>query len=279
MPVNRAQTRFVYAFGGYSRRDADSAGFFRRALDVRNWPQIYPQGFLPLIEPTVVDASGEGGIRGVSHQWAYDFSAGYGHNSFDFAVGNSLNVSLGPVLPPKTQFDAGTLVLNQFVANADLTRRVSRRVVRRADQRRVRRRVPQRELPDQRRRAGLVPRRRRAQPGVRRRAAIGAQVFPGFRPSNEVNASRHSFAGYVDVEGDVLKWLRLGGAVRGEHYSDFGGTIDGKFTARVQVGSRVIVCAGRRARASARRRSGSRSSRRPPPTSSISETVLCPSSR
>jgi iron complex outermembrane receptor protein len=69
VPVNRAQTRFVYAFGGYSRRDADSAGFFRRALDVRNWPQIYPQGFLPLIEPTVVDASGEGGIRGMSHQW------------------------------------------------------------------------------------------------------------------------------------------------------------------------------------------------------------------
>src|SRR4029077_12233045 len=60
-------------------------------------------------------------------------------------------------------------------------------------------------------------------------AAIGAQVFPGFRPSNEVDASRHSVAGYLDVEGDVLRWLRLGGAVRGEHYDDFGGTLDGKF--------------------------------------------------
>lgn len=84
VPLDRAQTRFVYAFGGHSHRDADSAGFFRRALDARNWPQIYPQGFLPLIEPTVVDASAEGGVRGVSGQWAYDFSAGYGHNSFDF---------------------------------------------------------------------------------------------------------------------------------------------------------------------------------------------------
>ena len=36
------------------------------------------------------------------------------------------------------------------------------------------------------------------------RAAIGAQVFPGFRPSNEVDESRSSVAGYVDVEGDVL---------------------------------------------------------------------------
>ena len=52
----------------------------------------------------------------MSHQWAYDFSAGYGRNSFDFTIGNTLNVSLGPMLPTKTQFDAGTLVLNQFVA-------------------------------------------------------------------------------------------------------------------------------------------------------------------
>ena len=225
---------------GYSRRDADSAGFFRRALDVRNWPQIYPQGFLPLIEPTVVDASGEGGIRGLSHQWAYDFSAGYGHNSFDFAVGDSLNVSLGPVLPPKTQFDAGTLVLNQFVANADLTRAFHVgsfagpiNVAFGAEFRSENYQISAGE-PDSYRDGGVPNQEFGA-------SAIGAQVFPGFRPSNEVNASRHSFAGYLDVEGDVLKWLRLGGAVRGEHYNDFGGTIDGKFTARAQVGSRVIL--------------------------------------
>ena len=44
---------------------ANSAGFYRRALDARNWPQIYPLGFLPVIEPTVVDASGTVGVRGV----------------------------------------------------------------------------------------------------------------------------------------------------------------------------------------------------------------------
>ena len=65
VPLNSAQTRFLYAFGGYSRRDANSAGFYRRALDARNWPQIYPLGFLPVIEPTVVDASGTAGVRGV----------------------------------------------------------------------------------------------------------------------------------------------------------------------------------------------------------------------
>ena len=64
VPLNAAETRFLYAFGGYSRRAANSAGFYRRALDARNWPQIYPLGFLPVIEPTVVDVSGTAGVRG-----------------------------------------------------------------------------------------------------------------------------------------------------------------------------------------------------------------------
>ena len=34
--------------------------------------------------------------------------------------------------------------------------------------------------------------------------------------------------GYVDVEGDALRWLRIGLAGRAEHYSDFGGTGDYK---------------------------------------------------
>ena len=37
------------------------------------------------------------------------------------------------------------------------------------------------------------------------------------------------------------RWLRLGVAGRSEHYSDFGGTVDGKVTARSQADPRVIV--------------------------------------
>src|SRR5262245_16851497 len=123
MPLNGRQTAFLYGFRGYSRRAANSAGFFRRSLDARNWPQIYPFGFLPVIEPTVVDASGAGGIRGVYRKWNYDASGQFARNSFDFAVGDSLNVSLGPSVPPdKTDFDAGRLELNLFTANLDVSR-------------------------------------------------------------------------------------------------------------------------------------------------------------
>jgi len=72
-------------------------------------------------------------------------------------------------------------------------------------------------------------------------AAIGAQVFPGFRPTNEVEESRYSVAGYADIEGDVLTWLRIGLAARTEHYSDFGNTIDGKVTLRVQPDPRFVA--------------------------------------
>ena len=241
VPLNGEETRFLYGFAGYSRRTANSAGFYRRALDARNWPQIYPLGFLPVIEPTVVDASGTAGVRGLYSKWTYDASGEYGHNSFGFTIGDTLNVSLGPSMPPnKTQFDAGTLELNQFVGNIDVSRPFAVanlagpvNIAFGGEYRHENYQIHAGE-PDSYGDGGLAN-----QFGAR--AAIGAQVFPGFRPSNEVDASRNSVAGYVDVEGDVIKWLRLGLAGRAEHYDDFGGTLDGKLTVRVQPDPRFVI--------------------------------------
>ena len=66
VPLNAPQTRFLYAL----RRLQPARGEQRRASTAarstsRNWPQIYPLGFLPVIEPTVVDVSGTAGVRGV----------------------------------------------------------------------------------------------------------------------------------------------------------------------------------------------------------------------
>jgi iron complex outermembrane receptor protein len=239
-PLNHAQTHFVYGFGGYSRREANSAGFYRRALDARNWPQIYPLGFLPTIQPTVLDASGTGGVRGLVHKWTYDFSGEYGHNSFAFAIGDSLNVSLGPTQRVGTAVDAGTLELNQFVANADISRPFTLKpfsgpvnLAIGVEHRRESYQIAAGE-PDSYRDGG-VPNQ------FGGRAAIGVQVFPGFRPTNEVEASRNSSAAYADLEGDLTRWLRLGLAGRAEHYSDFGGTLDGKVTVRVELDPRVVL--------------------------------------
>ncbi|HEX3395400.1 MAG TPA: TonB-dependent receptor [Steroidobacteraceae bacterium] len=53
--------------------------------------------------------------------------------------------------------------------------------------------------------------------------------------SAPVDASQVSYAGYLDVEADVLRNLTLGLAGRMEHYASFGNTTLGKFQARWKV--------------------------------------------
>jgi iron complex outermembrane receptor protein len=239
-PVNDDGSTSFYVFGGASRRDGVHGGNYRRSIQTANWPQIYPLGFLPLIEPEIVDYSGTLGIRGVvADSWFWDVSAQYGHDRFDFNITNSLNTSLGPNIPPnQTDFYAGSLESNQFVSNLDVTREFEigmagpLNVAVGAEFRREN--YQQHAGEENSWIAGPSPDR------AGNTAPAGAQVFPGFRPSNEVDASRSSYAGYVDVEGNVLSFLRLGLAGRFEHYTDFGNTSDYKFTARVEATKQLV---------------------------------------
>jgi iron complex outermembrane receptor protein len=233
MPLNDDATTNFYAFGGWSRRDGSHGGFYRRAIQDTNWPQIYPLGFLPLIEPDVVDYSGTAGVRGILSNFFWDVSAQYGHNRFDFNIRDSLNVSLGPSIPPnKTNFYSGGLEFNHLVANLDVTRELA---VGLAGPLNVAGGLEYRHEnfqqfegePDSWRDGG-VPNQ------IGGRAAPGAQVFPGFRPTNAVDADRDSYAVYLDLEADVIRSVRIGLAGRFEDYSDFGSTSDGKLTLRFQ---------------------------------------------
>ena len=230
-PLGDGDAAHFYAFGGMSRREGSHGGFFRRALQNQNWPQIYPNGFLPLIEPVVTDTSLTGGARGAVGEWFWDGSLGWGDNEFEFNVSDSLNTSLGPNIPPnQTSFYAGTLESDQLVANLDLSRgfavglagplNVAFGFEARREGYQIKAGEPNSYIdaghPDQ----------------FGARAPAGAQVFPGFRPSNEVDTHRDSYAVYVDLEGDVLSKLRLGVAGRFEDYEDFGSTSDYKLSAR-----------------------------------------------
>ncbi|HET7746921.1 MAG TPA: TonB-dependent receptor, partial [Vicinamibacteria bacterium] len=239
-PLGDSSTNFVYAFGGWSDRDATAPGFYRPGMDARNHRTIYPLGFLPLIDTNVGDLSAAVGVRGIRSGWYWDLSAEFGRNEMDFGVSNSLNASLGPTIPPnQTEFYAGTYRADMFVANLDFSREVEIGVagpVNMAVGAEFRREgygitagEPNSYID------GGFPNQ------LGGRAAPGAQVFPGLRPSNEVDESRSSVAGYVDFEGDVVSRLRLGIAGRVEDYSDFGSTADGKFTARLEAHPRVVV--------------------------------------
>ncbi|HEV8231491.1 MAG TPA: TonB-dependent receptor [Thermoanaerobaculia bacterium] len=240
VPLNDDASTSFYVFGGASRRDGVHGGNYRRAIQSQNWPQIYPLGFLPLIEPEIVDYSGTVGVRGIiSGAWFWDLSAQYGHDRFDFDITHSLNTSLGPEIPPnKTNFYAGALEFNQFVSNLDVTRELEVGLsgpLNVAVGAEFRRENYQEHAGEE---ASWIDGGHPDQFG--NRAGAGAQVFPGFRPSNAVDASRSSYAAYLDLEGDVLKFLRLGLAGRFEHYTDFGDTSDFKITARVEATKQLV---------------------------------------
>jgi iron complex outermembrane recepter protein len=225
----------AYAFGGLSRRDGESAGFFRRANDARTVRSIHPDGFLPLISTTIVDGSGVAGVRGNAAGFRYDLSGVYGRNTFAFDVLNSNNVSMGNGSP--TDFYAGTLRFDQTTVNLDLSRELALglpdavNVAFGAEYRRDGYGIEEGDEASYKN--GGVP--ILDGPTAGEAAAVGAQVFPGFRPSDAKDVSRHNWAGYVDVEVTPVRGLLLNVAGRYEDYSDFGSTSDGKLAARVQV--------------------------------------------
>src|SRR5438132_68924 len=127
VPISGDGKQIFYAFGTYDLRHGSAGGNYRRAVDPTDWPQIYPLGFLPLIEPRIGDRALTAGARGEVGSWFYDASAGYGRNKMNFYVRHSLNVSLGPTIPPnQTPFYAGSLRDRQMTGHVDLSRSFNR---------------------------------------------------------------------------------------------------------------------------------------------------------
>src|SRR5205823_695448 len=97
---NDAGSVELYGFGGYAFRNGTGNAYRRYAGNARNWPEIYPLGFLPEFDPDVTDYSVVGGIRGVASGWTLDAGGSFGHNDFVYNLRNTLNASLGPCLDP-----------------------------------------------------------------------------------------------------------------------------------------------------------------------------------
>jgi iron complex outermembrane receptor protein len=217
----------LYGFGGYQHREASSAATPRTFNNPNNDPAVYPDGFLPLIEPTVNDYTLAGGVRGDVAGFSADLNLVYGRNEIDYRVENSINGSLVPNSP--TSFDAGGLEYDQFVLGLDLVRTVEvglfepLNVAFGAEGRRESYAIRAGEL------ASYV-----FQPG-RPGAGPGSQGFIGFRPSNQVDVDRSSFGLYLDLEAQVTEQFNVTGAARYENYSDFGSTTTGKLAARYDI--------------------------------------------
>jgi len=216
----------LYGFGSYALRDGEAGGFYRRALDARNLPAIYPDGYLPLIVSESADTSFTGGLRGeTAGGWRWDASLGWGGNRFDYFVANSLNVDLGAASP--TDFFAGRLEAGQTVANLDLGKALDWGLS-----------YPVTFA------TGIELKRDHYAITAGDPASYfgsGSQVFPGFRPANALDVSRDSWAVYAGLEADLGDRFSASAAIRHEDYSDFGSATSGKLSGRFVVNDGVSL--------------------------------------
>lgn len=235
-----------YAFGTFGTREAESAGFYRRAADNRNVTAIYPDGFLPLINTDTQDFAIVAGLDGNFGGWNWDLSMSYGDNQTDFFVTNSLNASLGAASP--TEFEAGGIAYSQLVANLDISREIeiggieALTVSFGTEWRREEYQLTAGE-PDSFR-AGPV-RVGANNPfitgaGATAFAAPGSQVFPGFQPriggvDVTLPNSRENVSLYAEIDADISSAWNIQVAGRFEDYTDFGSTLNGKIASRLEL--------------------------------------------
>ena len=66
-------------------------------------------------------------------------------------------------------------------------------------------------------------------------AGIGSPFMTGFTPDESGNWNRSNEAVYIDLSQNVTEKLKISLAGRYEHYSDFGGAVSGKASARYEI--------------------------------------------
>ena len=249
IPIN--PNHEFYAFGGYSQRTGDAAGFYRRPNQARAYTGLFINGFLPEIHSNIQDASVAGGFRGKLGSFSYDLSNTFGSNTFNYGVENTVNATLLSKSP--TVFRAGGLNFTQNTVNLDLSRKydvlAGLNLAFGAETRFESYRINAGDENSWARydvNGSVITTATQAAPtdffGAARPG--GSQVFPGFRPENEretQDANRSSVALYLDTEVDITnKWL-LEGAVRFENYSDFGSTTNLKLATRYKLTNNINI--------------------------------------
>ncbi|MGE6692704.1 MULTISPECIES: TonB-dependent receptor plug domain-containing protein [Sphingobium] len=235
----------VYSFGGYSRLDGDIEYFFRRPGQDETLRAYYPDGYRPRLDSRIENFSLAMGIRGDDLAgFGWDLSTVYGVNSQDLTYENSVNVSMGTSSP--TRFYRLGADFYQCTSNLDLTRE-----------------IPLGDDAPLKLAMGLEFREETYRlfsgdaagyldggvpildgPNAGKPAIVGAQPGPSNGADDRASLNRQSYAVYIDAEKRLFDRLLLQGAVRHEHYSDFGNTTNYK------IAGRLDLIAGLAARAS-----------------------------
>ncbi len=232
----------VYAFGGFNRRESDAYAFTRNfsarpdrfptdengnLIEVPDIIKTASDGekyYNPRILAEIDDFSAAAGVKGTTEGgWMWDVSHVFGQNTFSFFGEGTFNAGLGAT--PNDFNDGGFLVI-QNTTNASVSKNYPEilagfNMAYGAEFRLENYVINAGELASYANFDTLK--------------ASGAQGFPGYQPSDEVDASRNCFAGYADFELDITERWLVAAALRLENYSDFGLTTNFKLATRYKL--------------------------------------------
>lgn len=219
--------------------DPDALAAIRSDPNCYSLIEKFPGGFTPNFGGQIADLSLVGGVRGMlENGWYYDLSASIGRSYALFYIFNTINpqlFSLRNNIP--VHYEAGAYTETDRVFNFDmskplvldngLTVNFAWGFEQRRDSFRISNGEPNSYFID---------------PNLAAQGfGIGSNGFPGFPPTDAGINSVDSTALYIDLESDVSDTLLLGGALRYENYPDYGNTLDGKFTARIEINSNTAI--------------------------------------
>jgi iron complex outermembrane receptor protein len=187
----------------------------------------FPGGYTPDFGGQVRDMSNTTGIKGeLDDGTTYDLSLGNGFSEITYFISNTTNPSMGPDSP--TSFSPGIYTTIENNLNLDLSKAFEvglyspLNVAYGLEWRREIFKVASKDQDSY-----------RIGPYANLGLGVGSDGFQGFGPDQQGSWDRKNWSIYADLEADATERLLLGAAIRYEDfYNTFGGTTNGKLTAR-----------------------------------------------
>ncbi len=229
----------LYSFGTFSRRIASAYENVRVPTRVSRTVagvttyfdpdgNVPVNGFSPREKIREDDMAFTGGVRGDASGFHYDLSTTFGQDKNLIYTVDSANASLyADTGFTPTDFYDGFFKSSELTANADFSKQFD---------------------------AGMAEPLNVAFGGEYRRNVYeigsgdagsiykeGGQSYPGFRPSDAGIHTRTAESLYVDVAAMPVSGLKLDGAARYEHYSDFGSKVIFKVTSRYDLSEQFAL--------------------------------------
>jgi iron complex outermembrane receptor protein len=220
----------LYSFGSYGHKVARAYENTRPPTTVVSSTGVpyYAAGFQPQEVVRETDYSITGGFKGAFGDTTFDLASTYGRDFTGVYVENSANAQLYKATGfTPTNFHDGDFIASQWSNTLDLTHPFE---IGLAGPLNV---------------AGGLEFRHETYQIVSGDPASyyggGAQSFFGYSPNDASSHSRNNFSQYLDLSVKPIDQWLIDGAVRHEHYSDFGNTTVFKLTTRFDLSEAIAI--------------------------------------